>query len=119
MAKCPWCGTKIIARRLAFLNDVKFTHRCINGCYESIDRYHTESEALAAASKRFMPKRTVEEILEPREKFSVLFTEALNSFPDKKQGECPNVFSARYASFVNYVLAVQATRIADFIYGAE
>ena len=115
MAKCPWCGGKVYA----YGSYSFFGHACIKGCYSSKQTYSTKAEALSAASKRFMPKMTVEEILAPREKFSILFTEALNSFPDKKQGECPNVFSARYASFVNYVLAVQATRIADFIYGAE
>jgi len=114
--RCPFCGDELkVSQNIPF----GFYYCCGNGCCCSRDKFATSSEALAAASKRFMPKRTVEEILEPREKFSVLFTEALNSFPDKKQGECPNVFSARYASFVNYVLAVQATRIADFMHGAE
>ena len=105
MAKCPWCGKKTCISG-STING--FYHCCERGCYRSTDLFNTESEALDAASKRFMPKRTVEEICRYVEKTLEDQDIEFNSLSEKQQEEC-----------VDFMDVVRATRIADFIYGVE
>ena len=109
MAKCPWCGGQVIV-----LGSDTFRHTCRIGCYISLS-YLTKSEALASASKRFMPKRTVEEIVDCIEAEDNSIHKALLSFHDNEPGDD---YSERCNSFWRYLKAVKQTRISGYIAGA-
>ena len=110
MAKCPWCPAEI---EVKLHSKRGFFHRCPNECYTSFANFSTSSEALAAASKRFMPKRTVEEI---SEKLCILCHQSvieISSLFDKAEN------TEEYNSLQKVANARLSRRIADFIYGAE
>ena len=109
MAKCPWCNSEIDAE----FDDAKqgFIHFCLNNCYVSLNVFKTKKKALAAASKRFMPKRTVEEIIsfirEARD------NEQKNAYAlVEKDNRCDK-------SAWRIATAKFATRLSDFITGSN
>ena len=104
MAKCPWCGKDM----LAYVFSRGWAARCPNvDCPEKV--YHaTPDKALAAASKRFMPKRTVEEIKQFIQKAEFMWADEFLKAPK-------NMHEGYFA----FLTIVMETRIADYIHGAE
>lgn len=107
--KCPWCGGEVITKKSLS----NWVHECEDNCYSSC-WYSTEEEALFAASKRFMPNRTVSEIkAEYRRLVFLRDEELLALFKGRIVSE------DKKCSWWDIALAKLLTRIADFIYGVD
>jgi len=104
--KCPWCGGNIEVRGI-----VVYHHTCENMCYAS-QNFYTKKEAIAAASKRFMPKRSVEEIKNKWRQLINLRDEEMKSTLEGKV-----MSTAKLDLWWDIAFAKLITRIADFIYG--
>ena len=104
MAKCPFCGG-----RLGVVHSIvnEYFGECKKGCFIT-KRYKTKKEALSAASKRFTPKRTVEDICAGVAEFVETNKSAVALM--KKDGVLKG-------NNDEYLLAIMCHRIADFIYG--
>ena len=110
--KCPWCGKKPTIFKDVFTG--KYYHECPDLCYAS-KKYATESEAIVAASKRFMPKRSVEEICKKFMEF------VATRERDEKKFDCKTRQEKDFISCKLFIwqtgMAKLCTRIADYIYG--
>lgn len=102
--KCPWCGGDMYTWQGAGTR--RWYVDCRNTECTTKKSFNTESEALAAASKRFMPKRSVEEIERAVMKIIALNIDGKKQMEDnfEKNGE-------------SYIMAIMCHRIADYMTG--
>lgn len=111
--KCPWCGEERKIYKNPFHNLWRIGC-CKNKQCPSVKEEPSYELALAAASKRFMPKRSVSEIKTEWRRLIYLRDEELREmFKGKILTE------QKQDSWWDISLAKLIHRIADFIYGAE
>ena len=105
--KCPWCGGEITVK--SGLLSGEFYFSCESKKCPSNKLFGTHDEALAAASKRFMPKRSMEEI--------EMFCEKLDA-EKKKQWQLCVRDNNMSMEFMDFLRLMQFPRIADYMTGA-
>jgi hypothetical protein len=112
--KCPWCGERMNAGKGVM--DSKWYAYCGNqNCPVKNKGHDTKSEALAAASKRFMPKRSVEEICKKFMEF------VATRERDEKKFDCKTRQEKDFISCKLFIwqtgMAKLCARIADYMTG--